>query len=106
MDELTIGEVARQVGVRPSAIRYYESISLLPSPRRVSGQRRYTQDTVKVLKVIQVAQHAGFSMAEIKLLLNGFAADTPASARWQALARPKLDELDARIEQLESMRRM
>ena len=34
MEELTIGAVARQAGLRPSALRYYESIGLLPAPRR------------------------------------------------------------------------
>ena len=38
---LTIGEVARKAGLRPSAIRYYEDAELLPKPERVGGQRRY-----------------------------------------------------------------
>ena len=41
MAKLTISEVARQVGLRPSAIRYYEQRKLLLPPQRVSGQRRY-----------------------------------------------------------------
>ena len=42
--KLTISEVARQAGIRASAIRYYESVGLLPPPQRVSGQRRYHED--------------------------------------------------------------
>ncbi len=38
---LSIGEVARQVGLRTSAIRYYESVRLLPEAERISGRRRY-----------------------------------------------------------------
>ena len=43
MDEatLTIGQVARRAGLKTSAIRYYESVGLLPEPERESGQRRY-----------------------------------------------------------------
>src|SRR5437868_5401074 len=37
MEELTIGEVARRAGMRTSALRYYESVGLLPAPRRVYG---------------------------------------------------------------------
>lgn len=41
MEELTIGEVAGQAGIRASAIRYYESVKVLPAPRRTNGRRLY-----------------------------------------------------------------
>ena len=97
MEELPIGEIARQAGIRPSALRYYESIGLLPTPKRVNGRRRYDQRTVQMLRVVQLAQHAGFTVAEIQMLLHGFAPDTPPAARWQALAHQKLRELDTVI---------
>ena len=40
---LTIGQVARHAGLKASAIRYYESVGLLPEARRESGQRRYAR---------------------------------------------------------------
>ncbi len=43
---LSIGEVAAQVGLRTSAVRYYEDAGLLPEPERVSGRRRYGPETV------------------------------------------------------------
>lgn len=46
---LTIGAVAELTGKRPSSIRYYEQIGLLPQAVRVSGQRRYDADTVRTL---------------------------------------------------------
>ena len=103
MEELAIGEVARRAGIRPSALRYYESIGLLPQPRRVSGRRRYDQSTVQMLKLVQLAQHAGFTVAEIQTLLHGFAPDTPPAARWQPLAQRKIAELDALIERAQQM---
>ena len=105
MDEFTIGEVARQAGVRPSAIRFYESIGVLPSPGRVNGRRRYDAEVLSALTIIQVAQRAGFSMAEIKTLFTGFAPGTPASERWHALAGRKLEEVTAQIEQLQAMQK-
>ena len=104
MEDLAIGEVARRAGIRPSALRYYESISLLPEPRRVGGRRRYDESTVQMLKVIQLAQQAGFSVAEIQTLLHGFEPDTPPAARWQPLAQQKLRELDALIERAHHMK--
>ncbi len=106
MDELAIGEVARRAGIRTSAVRYYERIGLLPAPRRVSGRRRYDESTVQMLRLIQLAQSAGFTMAEIQTLLHGFAPDTPPAARWQPLAHKKIEELDALILRAQQMKQV
>jgi MerR family transcriptional regulator, redox-sensitive transcriptional activator SoxR len=104
MEELAIGEVARRAGIRPSALRYYESIGLMPAPKRLSGRRRYDESTVQMLRVIQLAQHAGFTVAEIQTLLHGFAPDTPPAARWQPLAQQKIAELDALMARAQQMK--
>lgn len=97
MEALTIGEVARQAGVRTSMLRYYESVGLLPPPDRVHGHRRYDPSVFSRLSILRMAQHAGFTLAEMHLLLHGFSQETPASERWQQLARQKMQEVDARI---------
>ena len=94
VSEMTIGEVARQVGVATSAIRYYEEIGLLPLPARVNGRRRYDWSAVQRLRVIERAQQAGFTLGEIRELFFGFAVGTHPTERWKALARRKLDELE------------
>ena len=106
MEELPIGEIARQAGIRPSALRYYESIGLMPTPKRVNGRRRYDEGTVQMLRVVQLAQHAGFTVAEIQTLLHGFAPDTPPADRWQSLAHQKLRELDTVIAHAQHMKRV
>ena len=106
MEELAIGEVARRAGIRPSALRFYESIGLMPAPKRVSGRRRYDASTVQMLKVVQLAQQAGFTVAEVQTLLNGFTPDTPPAARWQPLAQQKIAELDALIVRAQQMKRI
>ncbi len=103
-DELTIGAVARQAGLRASAIRYYERIGLLPPPERVNGRRRYRPDAVVALGVIGIAKAAGFTLDEIRTLLDGFSDDTPPSERWKSMARVKLEELDALISRAEGMK--
>jgi MerR family redox-sensitive transcriptional activator SoxR len=104
MDELAIGEVARRTGLQPSALRYYESIGLLPPPERSSGRRIYRQDTLGRIRLIQVAKRAGFTMAEIQAMFHGFAPDTPPAARWQELATGKLAELEELAAAIEQMR--
>jgi MerR family transcriptional regulator, redox-sensitive transcriptional activator SoxR len=106
MKGLGIGEVARRVGMRPSAIRYYESEGLLPPPARTSGWRRFEPATVDRLLVIRAARELGFSLPEIRLLLDGFSADTPPPARWRALARVKLPEIDAAIRRAHALKRL
>ena len=83
MGDLPIGEVARRAGIRPSALRFYESIGLMPAPKRVNGRRRYDESTVQMLRVVQLAQRAGFTVAEIQTLPHGFAPDTPPADRWR-----------------------
>ncbi len=104
--DLTITEVARHAGIRPSAIRYYESIGLLPAAARVNGRRRYDADVLRRLAIIAAAQGMGFTIAEIDLLFHGFPAETPASARWRALAEEKRAFIDALIRRAEGMKRM
>ena len=104
MEEFAIGEVARRVGIRASAIRYYESVEVLPAPQRINGRRRYDARVFDRLAVIQMAQQAGFTVAELRTLFNGFTTETTASARWEVLARQKLVEVDALMRRVQAMR--
>jgi len=104
MEELTIGEVAQRAGIRASAIRYYESVNVLPEPRRINGRRRYNSSVLDRLAVIQMAQQAGLTVSEIRTLFNGFTTETPASVRWQELASRKLVEVDALLRRVQAMK--
>lgn len=104
MEEFAIGEVARRVGIRASAIRYYESVEVLPAPQRINGRRRYDARVFDRLAVIQMAQQAGFTVAELRTLFNGFTTETTASARWEVLARQKLVEVDALMRRVQAMK--
>jgi len=103
---LTISEVARQVGLQASAIRYYEEIGLLPPAARLSGQRRYDMTAVHRLAVVQRARQLGFTLGEIRLLFFGFRDDFRASQRWQKLSRKKLEELDTMMSRIRAMQRL
>jgi MerR family transcriptional regulator, redox-sensitive transcriptional activator SoxR len=103
---MTIGEVARRAGIRPSALRYYESAGVLPEPERENGRRRYGPEVLELLAVVRVAQQAGFTISEIRTLLHGFTAETPPSERWRALASEKLPEVEALIRRAFGMKRL
>ena len=101
---LTIGEVARRAGLTTSAIRYYESIGVLPEPAREHGQRRYGDETVRRLEIVEVAKRAGFSLDEARVLPAGADDGGPASVRLRELAQRKLPEVDALIGRAAAMR--
>jgi len=103
---MKIGEIARRAGIRPSAIRFYESVGVLPPAFRQNGQRHFAAEAELQLAVIEFARKAGFTIAEIKLLFHGFRNDTPALARWRQLARKKYHEMDFLITRLKVMQRL
>ena len=103
---LSIGKVAERAGVAASALRYYEREGLIPIADRRGGKRVYADDVFDRLALIQVAKSAGFTVAEIKTLLSGFARRTPPGQRWRKLAQRKLAELEARSAEVERMKRV
>jgi len=96
--ELSIGELSRRTARAPSAIRYYEEIGLLPEPERVSGRRRYPEESVRTLAVIDTAQRAGLTLGEIKLLLDAKPGDREAVDELKRVAERKLPQVGAMIE--------
>ncbi|MEU3987868.1 MerR family transcriptional regulator [Streptomyces platensis] len=98
-----IGDLAQRVRVRPSALRYYESIGLLPTARRVGGRRVYPASTVRRIALIKMAQQARFTLAEIRQLLDT-APDRGVTRQWRALAERKIPELDHFIQETQALR--
>ena len=103
MAQLTISEVARQVGLKPSAIRYYEQIGILPKPQRMSGQRRYDNSVLYRLALVQRSRQMGFTLDEVRKLFFGFRTNTPISERWKKLSARKLEELSTLAEEIKAM---
>jgi DNA-binding transcriptional MerR regulator len=98
---LTIGEVARRTGIAATTLRYYEQIGLLAPAARVGGQRRYGDAILARLEVIRLCKTAGFALDDIAVL---FADDAPGRPVSRALARSKLAEIDARMDELRRAR--
>ncbi len=90
---LSIGEAAEAVGVATSTLRHYDEIGLAVPATRIGGQRRYTEENLTRLRVINQCRRAGFTLDEIASLLD-------EGAGWPSLARRKREELEGRIEQL------
>lgn len=103
---VSIGELARQTGVQPSALRYYESLGILPVPQRVSGQRRYAPGAIDAVRFIQTAQCVGFTLNEIKdILENPPDGKNCRIQRLQEMARKKIEHIDALIQRATAMKK-
>lgn len=94
---LRAGEVAEAAAVNVETLRYYENRGLIsPPPRDAAGHRRYPPHTPTLLRLIKGAQQMGFSLEEIRALIEEPPADGDIS---EVIAR-KLPEIDARIAEL------
>jgi DNA-binding transcriptional MerR regulator len=94
-DQLDIGDVAARSGMAPSALRYYEREDLISSTARKGLRRQYGDEVMTTLAVIALCQRAGFTLHEIKALL-----DTGGDTGWKPLAARKRDELRAQADHL------
>lgn len=103
MKALRISDLAMAGGVGVETVRFYQRKGLIAAPTGVArGGRRYGSDDVRRLRYIRRAQTAGFSLAEIATLIDLDRTDDRPRAR--AMARERLDALEAQIAQLEEAR--
>lgn len=105
-EPLTIGALAEQAGVTTDTLRYYERLRLLPpSPRSNGGYRLYDASVAERVSFIRKAQALGLSLAEVREVLRIADAGTPPCAHVRAALTRRLVEVEAKITELESLRR-
>jgi len=103
---MNIGEAARHSGVSAKMIRHYEEIGLIPkASRSYSNYRTYSGKDVHTLRFIRQARSLGFSIKQIEQLLGLWRNQRRPSGKVKALALAHIAELDARISELEAMKR-
>jgi MerR family mercuric resistance operon transcriptional regulator len=102
VQSLSIGKLAASSGVGVETVRFYQRRGLLAQPQRDDGIRRYGSDDVRRLRFIKQAQAAGFTLEEIKELLDLDASEVRSRAR--ELAKARVKTLDARIVELQRAR--
>lgn len=100
---LTIGALAKSAAVNTETIRYYQRRGLIATPKKaLGGIRRYPTDAAQRIRFIKRAQTLGFTLEEIATLLELNDGTNCASTR--LLAEHKLEEIEARIADIESIR--
>ena len=104
MIDIDIAELARQTGLRASALRYYEEKGLIVSSGRRGLKRLFDPGVRQRLSLIVLGQAAGFSLDELAVLLAPQGPDTGPVAIDKTQLRARADELGRRIEALSRMR--
>jgi len=104
---MTIGELARQAGVNAQTIRYYEREGLLPAAHRWqdSGYRDFDSDALNQLRFIRSAKELGFTLREIKELLDMRILPGESCAEVRQMIGTKLADLDRRMKEMRRLRR-
>ena len=102
---LTIGATARRSGVNAKAIRYYESIGLLSAAERTEGGfRTFSDDDVRRLRLIGRARRLGFSLDEIRRIVELHAQADEESRDLEGTILEQVAEIDRRMTDLRAIR--
>ncbi|HUZ06197.1 MAG TPA: heavy metal-responsive transcriptional regulator [Candidatus Paceibacterota bacterium] len=103
---LKVGEVAKRAGVGVQTLHYYERVGLLPKPgRSLANYRLYSTESLRQVQFIKKAQELGFTLAEIKEILDLRKQGCGPCRRVAGVGRKHLRELDGRIATLQAFRR-
>lgn len=102
---MKIGELAHQAQVNIDTVRYYERQGLLPVPQRLrSGYRLYDQDDVARLRFVRRAKALGFTLIEIRDLLELSSHREKDMAGMKTAAMQKLADVEAKLAELARIR--
>ena len=106
MGKLTISKVAREAGVNLETVRFYENQGLLPKTGRTSsGYRIFSEESVTRLKFIKRSQQLGFSLKEIKDLLDLQVKAGVSCTDVRLKAQKKIQDVDEKIHHLQAIRK-
>jgi Cu(I)-responsive transcriptional regulator len=100
---MNIGEAGRRSGLPAKTIRYYEDIGLIAPARRANGFRDYDDNDVNNLRFLARARGLGFSVEECRHLLQLYGDKSRPSAEVRALAAHHIEEIRAKIAELQAM---
>lgn len=102
---MRISEVATEAQVNVQTVRLYERLGLLQKPARLpSGYRDYSQDAVRLIQFIKRTQKLGFTLSEIKTLIELRIQGNDSAQEMRTIAKAKLTEIDEKIQHLQAMR--
>jgi DNA-binding transcriptional MerR regulator len=108
-ESMLINELARRTGVSIHTLRYYESLGFfrgsVDQSVKTNSYKNYDESLVVQIGLIKDAKEVGFTLAEIKFLLEGWTSDKLEIVDKIAIFTAKIDEIDLKIGHLKQMKR-
>jgi DNA-binding transcriptional MerR regulator len=102
---MTVGRIARDLGLQPSAVRFYERQGLLVADRLANGYRVYGRHTAEALRFIVRAKALGFSLQQIREVLELRRAGSEPCGCVKEIIERNLKDIDRRMKTLAQLRR-
>lgn len=104
MKLMTIGKISRKSGIGVETVRFYEKSGLIDEPPRTeSGYRQYPENTVARVRFIRHAKELGFTLKEIKELLNLKLDSSTTCNDVRQVAEEKLKDVQAKVRSLQGI---
>lgn len=100
---MKIGEVSQRTGLPASTIRYYEKVGLIKRQPRIAGRRELDDQAMFALKFVRLAQTAGFSIDEIRSLIEAYEQGPGSADIWSDMAKRKRHDIRSKIADLSQM---
>lgn len=101
---MKIGEVARVVGMSPSAIRYYETVGIMPKPSRKNGVRCYEAEAVDDLRLLRFCRTSGIPIRGLASMTKHARGTRARREVWLDVAKARMADLDSCIKEAERTR--
>ena len=104
MEKITIGKLAQLAGVGVETVRFYQRKGLLREPQAIGAFRTYSEEDIQKITFIKRAQELGFSLAEVKELLELNTKPRMTCGAVKKKTIDKIAEIDQKMSDLQKMR--
>ncbi|MFW1851751.1 MerR family transcriptional regulator [Acinetobacter guillouiae] len=103
---MLIGELSEQLNLSRDTIRFYEKLDLIRPLTRNNGYKDYSKQDLQQLQLIQVAKNLGFTLAEIKQILDLVNVNEIPAEQFHMILKDKLSVIDEKILQLQNIQNL
>ncbi|MCJ8162911.1 MerR family transcriptional regulator [Acinetobacter zhairhuonensis] len=103
---MLIGELSKQINLSRDTIRFYEKMQLIQPLVRNNGYKDYSEQILQQLKLIQTAKNLGFTLAEIKQIIDLIGENEIPATQFHTILQEKLYMIQEKIGQLQQMQNM
>jgi len=107
---MLISELSKRTGVSIPTLRYYENFGLIKGVSddkvKTNNYKNYDESLLEKIEMIKSAKEGGFTLSEIKNLLDSWFNKRISTEKKIAIVNKKVDEIDEKIRQLTHVKKL